>query len=78
MNSALGNNVTLIYCSIFRTFQECKANRFQDLDDLQSIPLAENELDLIYVVGELERLKITLPTSIKTYAPKSLNRIVLK
>ncbi len=61
---------------IAKTFAlNIEAKRFQDLDDLQSIFLAKNELDLSYLVAEFERLKIAVPTSIRANSPKSLSRI---
>lgn len=51
-------------------------NRYQDLDDIQSILKADNQLDIVYLVNEFERLKLSLPTALMELAPKALKRVV--
>lgn len=48
--------------------------RFKDLDDLQSIFLGENEMDLSYLAGQMEHLGLALPKALKKQLPKSLRR----
>lgn len=50
-------------------------NRFQDLDDLQSIFSNEQDLDRLFLVRELERLKLSLPTQLASILPLSLKRL---
>lgn len=49
-------------------------NRFQDLDDIQSIFKADNQLDLLYLVQEFERLELSLPRPLLSLAPAALRR----
>lgn len=51
-------------------------NRFQDLDDIQSILRAKPDLDLLLLVSELERLGLRLPRELKPVLPPALLRLV--
>lgn len=51
------------------------AGRSKDLDDLESIFSAEHKLDLDYIESEMKRLKLKVPKSIKSFAPKQLRKI---
>lgn len=46
--------------------------RFNDLDDLKSIFLANHPLDLDYLCGQIQRLELSIPPALKTIAPKTL------
>ena len=54
------------------------ATRFKDLDDLQSIFLAEHELDLDYLCGQMQKLHLKVPRQIKDIAPRVLGVISKK
>lgn len=47
-------------------------SRFNDLDDLKSIFQAGLDIDLPYVCGQMQRLKLSVPRSLKDIAPKQL------
>lgn len=49
------------------------SNRFNDLDDLQSIFLANHPLDLGYLAGQMQRLHLVVPPLIREMAPKALH-----
>ncbi|MCB0358101.1 MAG: nucleotidyl transferase AbiEii/AbiGii toxin family protein [Bdellovibrionales bacterium] len=53
-------------------------SRFRDLDDLQAIFRAENELDLVYLVEQFERLSLALPEALHEEAPAALRRVSRK
>jgi len=50
-------------------------NRFVDMDDIQSIFAADNELDLLYLREELRALGLNFPKALKNQVPKLLRRI---
>ena len=52
-----------------------EANRFQDMDDVQAILSANNQLDFIYLLQEFERLKLEVPKSLEGLLPKALVRL---
>ena len=52
--------------------------RFKDMDDIQSIFQADNQLDLVYLVNEFERLGIALPDPLLEFAPKAMTRVSKK
>ncbi|NDC38395.1 MAG: hypothetical protein EBZ48_10130 [Proteobacteria bacterium] len=47
-------------------------DRFQDLDDLKEIFGYLKDLDIDYLRQNLKRLKLTIPTPLKQFAPKGL------
>ncbi len=47
-------------------------SRFNDLDDLKSIFLANHPLDLGYLAGQMQKLSLTVPPLIEEIAPKGL------
>lgn len=49
------------------------SSRFNDLDDLKSIFLANHPLDLAYLAGEMRKLHLAVPPPIKPMAPKALH-----
>ncbi len=49
-------------------------NRFQDLDDIQSIFQAKLELDLPFIISELERLSLKFPDAVRQSLPSALKR----
>lgn len=51
-------------------------DRFQDMDDIQSIFAAKNALDIAYLVSEFQRLKLSLPKQLITKAPEALRRVI--
>lgn len=53
-------------------------SRFNDLDDLKSIFLANLPLDLAYLSGQMQRLGLVVPKPIKEIAPKVLDLISRK
>lgn len=53
-------------------------SRFNDLDDLKSIFLANHPLDLAYIAGEMQRLSLSVPTPLKDLAPKALHLVSKK
>jgi hypothetical protein len=53
-----------------------KNTRFQDLDDIQSIFAAENDLDIPYLVSEFKRLKLSLPKELASQAPEAIRRLL--
>ncbi|MBI2342838.1 MAG: hypothetical protein HYV02_00645 [Deltaproteobacteria bacterium] len=52
--------------------------RFNDLDDLQSIFLAEQPLDLAYLSGQMRRLCLDIPVPIHEMAPSVLKLVSKK
>lgn len=46
--------------------------RFNDLDDLKSIFKAQTELDLSYICGQIQKLRLSIPKSLKEFAPKPM------
>jgi hypothetical protein len=48
------------------------ANRPKDIDDIISIFESDHTLDLAYLIGEMERLKLGLPEVTVSVAPKAL------
>jgi hypothetical protein len=44
--------------------------RAKDLDDIQSIFLSRPDLDLPYLAGQMQRIKITIPKAAKAFLPK--------
>ena len=46
--------------------------RFNDLDDLKSIFLAKHEIDLPYIGGQMQKLQLIVPESLKDFAPQPL------
>lgn len=50
------------------------ANRFKDLDDVQSIFEAKEALDIGYLEAEMDRLGFTFPPEIVQIVPKNLKR----
>ncbi len=52
--------------------------RFNDLDDLQSIFDAAPPLDLAYLSGQIQKLKLGIPSLLKASAPRALNLIARK
>lgn len=51
-------------------------NRYSDLDDIQSICRSSENLDLLLLVEEFERLKLSLPRALDEVLPSALRRIV--
>lgn len=49
-------------------------SRFKDLDDLQSVFLANHKLDLDYIYGRMCEFKLKIPASLKEVAPSVLKR----
>lgn len=60
----------LIVAKVFALAVE--PNRFQDLDDLQSIFRAENNLEVDYIASQFARLSLSLPKELYSVAPKLL------
>lgn len=52
-----------------------KPQRFQDLDDLQSIFTAGHDLDLAYLCEEMKYLGLIVPKELKQIAPTVLKKI---
>lgn len=46
--------------------------RFNDLDDLKSIMQAGHEIDMPYICGQMQRLQLTVPDSLKDIVPKPI------
>lgn len=53
-------------------------SRFNDLDDLKSIFLANHPLDLGYLAGEMRKLDLVVPQLIQEMAPKGLHLVSKK
>lgn len=51
---------------------EIEPDRFQDLDDLRSIFLARNDLDIEYIRIEMERLDLKIPDSLRGSTPEDI------
>lgn len=49
-----------------------KPQRFQDLDDLQSMFLANRDLDFGYLVGMMNELELRIPKELRSVAPREL------
>lgn len=49
-----------------------RADRFQDLDDIKDIFLAQRNLDLNYLSSEMRQLKLRVPVSLKDWVPDVL------
>jgi len=43
--------------------------RFNDLDDLKSIFQAGHKIDMPYICGQMQKLKLSVPDSLKDFAP---------
>lgn len=52
--------------------------RFNDLDDLKSIFEANHPLDLAYLSGQMQKLDLAVPRSVKVFAPTGLKRVRIK
>lgn len=50
------------------------ANRYKDLDDVQSIFEAKTPLDIGYLAAEMDRLRFCFPPDLVQVAPKELKR----
>ncbi len=46
--------------------------RFNDLDDLKSIFESNSDVDISYLCGQMQKLKLVLPDSIKAFVPKPI------
>lgn len=55
----------------FYSFENNKT-RFKDLDDIQSIFQADNDLDFDYTLGRLHELNLWIPEELKKSTPKEL------
>ena len=55
----------------FYSYQNIK-NRFKDLDDIQSIFQAQDEIDYNYILGRLSELNLSIPHEVKATTPKEL------
>lgn len=51
------------------------SSRFNDLDDLKSIFGAGHDLDLSYISGQMLKLKLAIPLSLKDFAPSALLKV---
>lgn len=47
-------------------------SRFNDLDDLKSILQANHDIDMPYICGQMQRLKLSVPDSIKDFVPRPI------
>jgi len=47
-------------------------SRFNDLDDLKSIFQAGHDIDLPYICGQMQKLKLSVPDPIKDFVPKPI------
>ncbi len=47
-------------------------SRFNDLDDLKSIFQAGLDIDIPYICGQMQKLQLVTPDSLKDFAPRSL------
>lgn len=47
-------------------------SRFNDLDDLKSIMQAGHTIDMPYICGQMQKLKLTVPDSLKDIVPKPI------
>lgn len=48
------------------------STRFNDLDDLKSIFHAGLDMDIAYICGQMQKLKLTVPDSLKNILPKPI------
>lgn len=48
------------------------STRFKDLDDLKSIFLAQNKIDISYVVGRMQEFKLLVPKELGEFCPEQL------
>jgi hypothetical protein len=46
--------------------------RFNDLDDLKSIFKAQSQIDIAYICGQMQKLELSVPNSLKEIAPKPM------
>lgn len=46
--------------------------RFNDLDDLKSIFKAQLQMDIAYICGQMQKLELSVPNSLKEIAPKPM------
>lgn len=46
--------------------------RFNDLDDLKSILEARHEIDIPYICGQMQKLQLSIPDSLKDFFPKPI------
>lgn len=47
-------------------------SRFNDMDDLKSIFQAGHDIDIPYICGQMQRLKLSVPVGIKDFTPKPI------
>lgn len=52
-----------------------RSDRFQDLDDLKNIFETHNALDVTYLLARMRAIGLTVPTILKSHAPRSLGRV---
>ena len=57
---------------------ELEPSRFSDLDDIKQILAAENNLDLVYLVSEMERLNLKFPKLLSAFLSSTLRRLIAK
>ncbi len=59
---------------ILSKFYSLKNNsqRFNDLDDLKSIFERDQNIDIAYICGQMQKLKVTVPEAIKNFIPKPI------
>ncbi len=68
--------VTLEDLIIAKAFAlDVEPNRFQDLDDIKSILLSDNEVDFSYVVSQCERLDLAFPSALESFLPAALRKL---
>jgi hypothetical protein len=48
------------------------SSRFNDLDDLKSILKSPAEIDMAYICGQMQKLNLSIPESLKNHAPKPM------
>lgn len=46
--------------------------RFNDMDDIKSILKAQPDMDLAYICGQMQKLQLTVPDSLKEIVPKPM------
>ncbi|MFH1018639.1 MAG: nucleotidyl transferase AbiEii/AbiGii toxin family protein [Pseudomonadota bacterium] len=51
-------------------------SRFKDMDDVQAVFESGNLLDLIYLVEQFERFRLSLPRELRRSAPSALRRVM--
>lgn len=52
-----------------------RPNRFQDLDDLQSIFAANSDLNLAYIINAMKESDLKIPTELAPFSPMALVKI---